>query len=164
MSGQAAHLPAGHAVEQVIEYNKNHVDVAARRLQQVLQADGGPAVTLYGDHLFAGVGQPQGNPQGQRRCPAVQAMDGVGGQDGIHQPGTADIADDDDVQRAEAGLFQGLCQVLNGDAMPATGAERHVFGDQDGLSHTANSFMISEGAIMLPILLTLRICALRACP
>ena len=63
-------LPAGHAVDAVVDDDGGQVDVAAGRVDEVIAADGGGVAVAHDhDHLQLGVGQL--HPGGEGQGPAV---------------------------------------------------------------------------------------------
>jgi hypothetical protein len=67
------HLPRGQAIDLVVHDDIGQVDVAAHRLNEVVQADTvAVAVTARGYHCDRGVGQP--GASGKRQRAAVQAV------------------------------------------------------------------------------------------
>ena len=152
--GQPAGLAARHAVDHVVLHDEGEIQVVPGRLEQVLQSDRGAAVALQGDDLLVRMLESHADAHGQGDRPAVEPMDGMAGKQRVHEPRTADVAHDDDVEGMNAHVRQGLAHGLVGDRMTTARAVGHLQVVQDGFLHCLTPSAISCGVIMWPILLT----------
>jgi hypothetical protein len=94
------------------------VHVHPRRLQDVLEANGGAAVADVDDDLLLRR-KSHGDARRQRDGPSVEAVDGVGGEVAVHDAVTADVGHQDHVQRGRAQRLQCLHGVADDEVMSA---------------------------------------------
>ncbi len=135
-------LAAGHAVDIVVEGHDGEAEVAARRMDEVVAADGG-AVPVAGedDDVELGVGKLDAGGEGDGA--AVGGVDGVEVQIPGGAGGAADAGDDHEVVAVEI-IFRIVDELLDGDghiahdgAVAAAGApdlrqvvDAHILMDQ----------------------------------
>jgi len=129
-------LPARHAVDAVVKHDDREADVAPRRVDEVVAADGGHvAVAREDDDLEL---RPRElDARGKRDGAAVRRVDGVEVEIARRARRAADARDDDRLVAVESKVLDGLRHVAQDDSVAAAGApdggqmlRAHVFVDE----------------------------------
>jgi hypothetical protein len=115
-------LPAGHAVDVVVQDHGRDPDVAPGGVNQVVAADGqGVAVAHQRDDVELGVGHLDARGEAER--PPVGGVHGVEVHVHGQPPGAADARDHDHVVLGDAERVDGADQGAEHDAVPAARAQ-----------------------------------------
>jgi hypothetical protein len=114
-------LSAGHAVIEIVQQKERDVQVPTAGAQEMGAADPHPAVAHGRHHGQCRSGHFQSGGIGQG--PAVEAVEGMGMEEGVEEPRATDIADNGHLVAGQPKAVQGPVQGVHHLVMRASGAE-----------------------------------------
>jgi hypothetical protein len=117
----ARELAAGHPEVEVVEHEEGEIEVPATGGEQMGAADAEASVPHGDDHVEFRPGELEAGGVGEG--PTVEAMEGMGGEEGVEEPRAADVTHDDHLARREAEVLKGLIEGAKGLLMGAARAE-----------------------------------------
>ena len=144
-------LSAGHGVDQVVDADDFQVDVAPRRVNQVIAADGEQVAVAGVDHdVQLGIRQLQSG--GERNRAAVRGMERILVHVSGDAAGAADAGDDGQIFEIDLGIDQRAGEAVDAgaDAASRTPDVRHAVHAQEGFDRVLGSVKFGQTSLIAP--------------